>query len=440
VLPENMLVEREIDPLDIDTARVIIQINIFRTITDIESNPDYDQAEVKKLTAYFSEEARQVESSTNADIYRTNNEKMRAMGVDDVDNPKVGVTYVELNEVYRKEFNETKNCDEIMLYVVASTQAGLFKLSKKPLHEVLGETKEDAWYTHFPYTTAPADPESDDFWSDGPADTLRQPNKVLNSFVSSMTENRTLRNFNMHYYDSSDASFVPQTFTAEPWGWYPVPGNPNEKVKDVIVGDLSESLDEMQFIIGISEKAVGATSVQTGELPPSEVKLGQTQIAVANATQRVKGMILPIKQEYEDFAQKYIWMLEGAGHNLNELKISRKGRQGKNMYTAIVKPEQYLDQAGYVAEVTMKEDQQSQEIATIQKLQVAIQEMPNNVPLKTAYKKRLLDFADLPSSEMLEIMDYDKNNPMLPNEMMGTEVQGANPTGPVGPVNPAPQM
>lgn len=412
ILAENVLIDRYVDPLDIDSARILIQINIFRTLTDIVNNDDYDKQARADLKKYFDEESRIVESESNTNKFQNNNEKMRTMGVTDISDPVVGTTYVELNEVYRKEFSEAEEREVVIKYVVATTNGGMYKLSKKPLHEVLGETEEDAWYDHVPYTSAGADLESDDWYCDGPADSLRQPNKVLNSFVSSMTENRILRNYNMHYYDSSDASFVPQVFQPVPWGWFPIPGNPNEKVKDVIVGDLSDSLDEMQFIISIAEKAVGATSVQTGELPPSQVKLGQTELALTNAKERTKGMLVPIQQEYEDFAQKYVWMIEGASSSLNELKISRRGRETKRMYTTIVKPTDYVDNAGWDIEVKMKEDKDAESMAVLQKLQVAKAEMPMNTALGEIYKKRLLDFAGLKSAETQAVMDWEKNNPM----------------------------
>lgn len=412
ILAENMLIDRYVDPLDIDSARILIQINIFRTLTDIVNNDDYDKQAREDLKRYFSEESRVVESESNTNKFQNNSNKMREMGVTDVSDPVVGTTYVELNEVYRKEFDETEGREVAMKYVVATTDGGMYKLSKKPLHDVLGETEEDAWYDHFPYTSAGADLESDDWYCDAPADAMRQPNKVLNSFVSSMVENRILRNYNMHYYDSSDASFVPQVFQPTPWGWFPIPGNPNEKVKDVIVGDLSDSLDEMQFIISIAEKAVGATSVQTGELPPSQVKLGQTELALSNAKERTKGMLVPIQQEYEDFAQKYVWMIEGASSSLNELKISRRGRETKRMYTTIVKPTDYVDSAGWDIEVKMKEDKDAESMAVLQKLQVAKAEMPMNTALGEIYKKRLLDFAGLKSAETQAVMDWEKNNPM----------------------------
>ena len=56
-------------------------------------------------------------------------------------------------------------------------------------------------------------------------------------------ENRTLKNFGMKLYDATteegDDPYLPQTYSPEPFGWYGVPGNPNEKIMDMPIGDLN---------------------------------------------------------------------------------------------------------------------------------------------------------------------------------------------------------
>jgi len=70
----------------------------------------------------------------------------------------------------------------------------------------------------------------------------------------------------MHYYDSSDAQFVPQTFSPVQLGvGNPVPGKPQDVIADVSGGDLSDSLDEIQYVIGVAEKAVAASGSQYRE-------------------------------------------------------------------------------------------------------------------------------------------------------------------------------
>ena len=427
--PQDMLVERHVDPADLDSARCLIQTNIYKTLTEVINTKQFNKGVVADLKMYYSKDSTTEEAEHNFDAFSDKKQRMSNMGLIDAYNPLVGETYVELNEVYRKEWNDKLEDTEIIMYVVASTDGGMFKLFKKPLHEIIGDTEDDFWYNHFPYTSWGTDPERTDFWSDGPADTLRQPNKVLNSWISQFVENRTLRNFNMHYYDSSNAQFVPQTFTPVSWGWYPVPGKPDDVIKDVQVPDLSESLDEIQYVISVAEKAVAASGTQTGEVAPNQVTLGEVQLAVANAQERTKSLGLFYTDDWKNFGTKYIRMLEAKSKDLATIEASKKGRQTDNIYTREISPKDWLTKSGYRVEVKVKEDKEAEDTATLQKLNVAMTVMPTNIPLARIYKEKLLNFSNLTTDEQKEVMDFEKQANMAPP--MQSPLSGA-PTTPQG--------
>lgn len=420
--PQDMLVERHVDPSTLDSARCVIQTGIYRTLSNIENNKDYDEKVIADLKGYYAKDSTTEEAEHNFSSFTDKAKRMSDMGLPDAYNPLVGETYVELNEVYRKEYNEELDTDEIIMYVVASTDGGMFKLFKKPLHEVIGETEDDFWFDHFPYTSWGPDIEGTDFWSDGPADTLRQPNKVLNSWISQLVENRTLKNLNMHYYDSSNAQFVPQTFNPVNWGWYPVPGKPQDIIQDVSVGDLTESLAEIQFVIGIAEKSVAATSVQTGQVEPRQITLGEVQLAVSNAQERVKSMATYYVEDWKEFGLKFIKMLEAASDRLDEVTLHKKGRQTSKVYTKKISPKDWVSKSGYKVEVKLKEDVDAESTDQLQKLNAAKTIMPNNVPLNDIYKKKLLDFAGLNADEQKEVMDFEKQNEIGPVAPVSGEV------------------
>jgi hypothetical protein len=412
--PQDMLVERHVDPADLDSARCLIQTNIYKTLTEVINTKQFNKGVVADLKMYYSKDSTTEESEHTFNAFSDKKQRMSNMGLIDSYNPLVGETYIELNEVYRKEWNDTLEDTEIIMYVVASTEGGMFKLFKKPLHEIIGDTEDDYWYNHFPYTSWGTDPERTDFWSDGPADTLRQPNKVLNSWISQLVENRTLRNFNMHYYDSSNPSFVPQTFQPISWGWYPVPGKPDDVIKDVQVPDLSESLDEIQYVISVAEKAVAASGTQTGEVAPSQVTLGEVQLAVTNAQERTKSMGLFYTDDWKNFGTKYTKMLKAKSKDLATVEVSKKGRQTDNIYTREISPKDWLTKSGYNVEVKVKEDKDAEDTATLQKLNVAMTVMPTNVPLNRIYKEKLLNFSNLTTDEQKEVMDFEKQGNMAP--------------------------
>lgn len=406
--PQDMLVDRFVDPSNLDTARCVIQIGIYRSLKSIVENEDYSDTERARLQAYYGEYQAQLLSESANDQTLDRNQRLENMGVVDVNDPTVGATLIELNEVYRKEYNTVKDCEEIIFYVTANLGSQTFKLYKKPLHEHIGETSDDYWYDHYIYDSWSTDPERIDFWSDAPSDTLRQLNKALNTWISQLVENRQLRNFNMHYYDSSNPAFVPQTFQPVPWAWFPVAGNPNEVIKDVTVGDLSESLDEIQFVISLGEKAIATSSAQTGAIEQKSVTLGEVQLALANAQERIKSMALYYNESWLNIGRKYVKMVEGAFNLLEPVKSAKKGRTGKKMWTKEISPSDWYDKNGYEVEITMKEDKDAEDSNAIQKLGAVKEIMQDNEALNDIYKKKLLEFAGLSADEMKEVLDYEK--------------------------------
>src|SRR6267154_3972158 len=125
------------------------------------------------------------------------NQKMADMGVIDVNSPILGETYVEtaLHFVFRDHEQKPDGSyydPQFFLFIEAEDME---ILAKEPLEAVIGVTSDHYFRTHFPYNSWADDLERQDFWSDGIADMVRTPNKVINSWFSQMVENRTLRNF-----------------------------------------------------------------------------------------------------------------------------------------------------------------------------------------------------------------------------------------------------
>jgi hypothetical protein len=408
--PQDMLVERHVDPSDLDSARFLCQTDIYRTLTSVIEDERYDKGARTALKQYFAKDSTSQEQESNMNSYQEKAERMSEMGLIDAFDPLVGETYIELNEVFRKEWNKDIEDEEIIMYTVASTDGGMFKLLKKPFNEVVGKTEDDFWQSHFPYTSWGTDLERGDFWSDCPGDTLRQPCKVLNSWASGLVENRTLKNLNMHYYDSSEPTFVPQTFQPVPWGWYPTPGDPNKIIKDVAVPDLSDSLDEIQFMISIAEKSVAASGTQTGQTEQRQITLGEVQLAVANAQERTKSSALFYIEDWKSFGLKYTKMLDAKMDELDILKIGKKGRNSSRIYVKEVSPKDWYSKGGYKVEVKIKEDKDMEDTNNINKLKAVQASMPMNVPLQNIIKRKLLDFANVSSDDQKEVMDFEEQN------------------------------
>lgn len=432
--PQDIAVDKYIDPSSIDSARSIVHEHIYKPLSSLEFNSMYDQDVVNELKSFYGTQLGLIRQEEIGQAMHERDERMRQMGLD-VNNPIIGETYVELNEIYRFQYDEVKEKDVIFLTVTVDNSRVLMEM---PLYQFIGETKDEYWNDHYPFTSWGDDYDRTDFWSDSVADTLRPINRVLNAWFSQMVENRTLRNFGMHYYDSTGTagkSFIPQTFVPQPWGWYPLPGKPSEVMEKVDVPDLSDSLEEINFLMNIAEKATAATSTQQGGLQERKVTLGEVQLALQNAKERIKSMAVYYNDSWEEFGNKYIKLVEAASDLLGETQIVRKGKLGIRNYTYVVSPKDYLAENGVHCEVKQVADKSQEDIDNLQKLRVARAEMPNNKALKEISDKLYLQFAGLPLDDIDRVLAEEKQaregmgqNPML------------NPGAPTSTNQPVPQL
>jgi len=337
--PMDILVSRYTDPTNIHSSRFLIHTHIFKPLTELEANPMYDKGAIEKLKAFYATKQGLVKSSSNEEMLSEKQQKMIDMGLTDAIDPIVGETYVELSLhfVFHKDPGDKE--EQIYLYVECED---MVILMKKKLEEVIGVTSDHYFRNHYPYVTWADDVERQDFWSDGLADVVRTPNKVLNSWFSQLVENRTLRNFGMHYYDSTVEGFVPQTFNPVPWGWYGVPGKPSEVLQKIDIPDLSESLDEMTFIIQMIEKATGSTSTLQGVQTENKITLGEVELALGEAKQRIKGISKFYTQAWKDRGEMFLKLIEAGADKLEPVKIYKRGRNTRDIFAREISPPDWM--------------------------------------------------------------------------------------------------
>lgn len=446
VAPDDVLVDRYVDPADIDSARFIIREHIYLPLASLKTNSKLDNAAVSRLQKFMGSELGLIKAQENQLDWVEKNRKMAQMGVIDVYNPILGETYVELNEYYIKEFNSKTMKDEITYVITAEDMEVLYAA---PLEECIGQTSDSFWASHYPCTTWGDEIERTDFWSDGVADALRTLNKVLNAWFSQLVENRTLRNFGMNYFNSSltEEGFMPQTFEPVPWGWYPIPAGETGKLGDQImhveVPDLEDTLEHMNFVMTIAQQVSAATTTQEGVKTPTQVTLGEVQLALENAKERVRSMAVYYNASWEDFGLKYTKMIEAASDTLDDVVIYKKGRVTKKNYAKKVSPSQWYQKVAPRVEVRMREDVQAQAGDALQKLQYSKSLMPANQALDSIIKQKSLEFADLSSTEMEKVMKEDEMQmqALLQNPPLGQPGQlGAQPTQQPGMIAAPAQM
>jgi hypothetical protein len=326
------------------------------------------------------------------------NKRMRDMGVPDIDNPVLGETYIELNEHYVMLWDEEQKKFVLHLVTVADNEI----LLRKPLKEILG-------IDFYPLISWATDVERTDIWSDGEGDIVRTPNKILNAWLSQLVENRTLRNFGMNYYNSSLEGFVPQTFEPVPWGWYPIPAGekPIEQVvKRVEIPDLSESLDEMVWLIQLVERATAATASQKGTSEKNQITLGEVQILLKEVMDRIDDIQEMYDLSWKEFGEKWYKLIEANTDSLEAVKLHKKSYKG-NYFEAEVKPSDWKSEAGYTVIVRSSDEQEEDQLQDIQKLLAIRAQFPQNVPLARIVQKKLLDLAKVSPEEAKEVLDFE---------------------------------
>jgi hypothetical protein len=369
---------------------------------------------VVDLTNFYAGSQGLIKAKENTITLTQKNKKMADMGVPDIQNPILGETYAELSMhfIYRNnEYDSKGNLmpEQIYVYILADYMR---LLMKKPLEEIIGVTKDHYWRNHFPYVTWADDVERQDFWSDSTGDIIRTPNKILNSWFSQMVENRTLRNFGMNYYNSNLEGFNPQSYVAIPWGWYGIPVPQNGDIRQVIqkvdVPDLSDSLDEMNFVINMIEKSSGATSTQQGVPNQKQVTLGEVQLMVGEAKERIKGMSKFYTPAWKERGMMFLKLIEAGADKLDAVKIHKKGNNTNAVYTREISPKDWMTVSGSTVKVWSQDERNSLNVDALNKLNAVKANMPGNPKLDEVYKRKLLEFADLKPDEVNDIMHYEE--------------------------------
>lgn len=438
--PQDILVDRYMDPTDIDTTRFLIHVHIFKPISYLEGNPMYDQEAVKRLKEWYKTQMGLLKAADNEQMYNEKVKKMEAMGLTDAADPILGETIVELSMHFNYDVKDSKDDEaeeELFLTVEADEMEVLLD---KPLEEVIGTTKDNFWRRHLPYNTWADDVERQDFWSDAIADILRNPNKVVNTWYSQEAESRTLAGFGMNFYDGTKDGFTPQVFQPQPFGWYGVPGKPADVVQRVDIKPLQGNLEAMDFVIGVAEKASGATATQQGVQTENKVTLGEVELALGEAKERIKGMSKFYTPAWKERARKFLKLVEAGEDKLDAVEVHKKGRNTDKIYTQMIEPKDWHSELGYGYKVWSQDEKNRMDNQALQKMDALKRNMPDNPKVDEIWKRKLVEFNDLTPEETQQIMEYEMQKAQaLANAMAmggGMGMPGAVPPGPGGPQLP----
>jgi len=398
----DMLVDPKTNPMDLETAKFLVHIHIFKSLREILADTKYEQKGKNELKNFLDSDTEGgiIAMADAKETLAAKQERLETMGVENFDEFGASDVIVELNEHYTLIWEKNKFVRYIVITAVGSNESKAI-LFKKPLKSVIGI--ED-----WPFTTWADDLELSDFWSDGKADTVRTPNKILNIWLSQLLENRTLRNYGMHWFDSTDPSFIPTQYEPKPNGMYPCPGDPNKLTKQIEIPDLSESLDEMMFIKGLIEEVTSATPTKKG-IEGKEKTLGEVELIQAESNENISGIAKFYRKSWKQFAKLWYKILDANVSISQSVDLFKESTKGSGrMFKKSIQAKDWKSRAGYRIRVLSTSEQKQKNVEEINKWIAIKNQFIDNPKLVTMAERKILEGLGLEKTEIDDIVNIEK--------------------------------
>ena len=395
----EILIDPKTKPYDIETARYVVMTNMFRPLDEILADDKYDKDAKQELKEDF-EGNKTTGTTSNSDIYKqqlkAKNERLQSVGVENVKDiegyDKVANLDGHITHIWDKEIKKY-----VRYYIVMANDKVM--LQADTLMDTIGMDE-------YPVEGWAEDMELADYWSDGTGDLIRVPNKTINSWISQYMENRTLRTFGMNFYNSKVKGFSPTTFQPKPFGWYPLPGKPDDVFKKVDVPEIQGTLNDIQYIVGIAEKASATGAIDKGAVEDQKRTLGEIEIAVGNALQVTNDMTLYYQTARQKLVEKWYKMMLGTIDDEEEITLYKKNAEGNLVETTVTK-DQWADPKGYNVVVGNPSERLINKTNEVSRLLAVKAQFPNNAPLNKAIQKRMIGIVDLQPHELEEIEKFE---------------------------------
>ncbi len=398
--PFDVLIDPLMNSWDLESARFIVHQNIFRSVREILADNRYSKDGKEDLKIWADSDPGITQGTVNKEEWEKKMQRLKDMGVDSNKFPYFagGDRVVNLTEHYTKVWNSKNKEFEKRVVVYADDQ---IELLNEKLEDLIGV---DFW----PFVMWSEDPETNDIYPDSVADLVRTPNKVLNVWFSQLIENRTLKNFQMHWFLPGQ-NYTPQTYTPGPGVMLPAPPGDdiNKVIKPVEISGLDDTLVAIQQVIQIVERGTGATALEKGQPEQGQQTLGEVQILVGKANERVLGMAKFYRLAWYDLAWKWDEIMHANAPKMLKLyKVSRSGR----VYPKAVLMNEWKSEDGYMPIVRSSSEQESETTKGIQKFMFILTQFPNNPALRKIAQKRMLELVDITPEELKEVEEAEKVN------------------------------
>lgn len=423
--PYNIEVDPRANMFDLDnTANFLNHKGIFVYLKDILANPMYDQEEKNKLKTYLDSKIGIISIESTVEALERRNERLRILGVHNFDAMGAKDVLVEIKEHYKKLWVKTEGTKDedgkgkfVWHLIVNGGDCAV--LYKKPLKEAIG-------VDFLPFITWADDPDLNDPWPDGKADSVRTLNKVTNIYLSQMIESRTYQNFGMFFYDNTNEDFRPVAMDPRPFGMYGVPGNPQEIVKQVEIKPLQGTLEELAWIKDMIQSSVAITPTVLGQNEKSGNKtLGAKEINLEQATKVTTVTQKNYRNAWKEFGWKFYEILKAnAG---GKLTLYKKGVDG-NLYEKEVSTKDWNILPGYEVKVVFKSEKDTENNKNLQTASFVMQNFQGNAVAVKLAKQKQLEALGWDVDEIKQVMEAEDQK-MIQAEA-ALRMGGGGPAGP----------
>ena len=396
--PYDALIDPLYSPWDLETARYVIIQNNFRSVREILADDKYTKEGKEDLKIWADTVPGITQSNINEEEWKKKLKRLQDMGLDSGKFAFFagGDRIVNITEHFTERWSDSKKAFERRVVVYADDKIELYN-----------ETLEDCIGVDFwPFVRWSEDPETIDIYPDSVADLVRTPNKVLNVWFSQMIENRTLKNFQMHWF-SPVQGYTPQTYTPGPGVMLPAPPGDdiNKVLRPVEISGLDDTLEAINIVTQIVERGTGATAIEKGQPEQGQQTLGEVEILTGKANERATAMAKFYRLAWYEFAKKWCKLMEANAPKM--VKLFKMGASGKAYPKSILKKDWQSD-AGYEPIVESSSERESNETKSIQKWLFVLQQFPNNLALRTIAQQRELKLLDLTPEELKQVEEGEK--------------------------------
>lgn len=394
--PYDIDLDPKTNPLDIETAMFLIHKNIFLPVRELMANKSYSKEGKDSLSLYLGSKNGRITMADSEEARQHQQQRLETLGVTNFDDFGSSDIIVEVNECFKKIWH-AEEAKYVWHYIVMAANHAI--LYDKPLKDALG-------IDFLPFVTWAEDPDLNDIWNDGKADRVRPMNKVMNTWLSQLIENRTFRNFTMFFYDSTNPKYKPTAFDPQPFGMYPLPGKPSEVLQPVPVGALTDSLSELNYFKGMAEGVSSVTATEKGNSrSDGDRTLGEVQIDLRESSQITASSAKYYRNSWEEFAQKFQKMLEA--NRTDSYKLYKSDHNG-DLHEKVVNPKQTKSKSGFKVRAKLKSDIENKNNEDMKKLIFVKQTFEDNPVAQKLVKEQMLSLVGWSPDDIDAVMKAEE--------------------------------